>query len=69
MNETPDGVPRSAMRVEHGIDESSHENYVSFPVTDVIEWYTVRENGEVETERFTSTDPDNPADMREFLEG
>lgn len=62
-------VPDSAMKVEHCLEDSNHENYVSFPVTDVIVWYTVREDGEVTKEKFVADDPDCPEDIPIGLDG
>ncbi len=54
---TVDEVPDDAMPVEHGLDDSDHQNYVRHPVTDIIEWYTVRPEGEIIRERFLSLQP------------
>lgn len=61
-------VPDDAMPVKHGLEDSDHENYVKFPVTDVIEWYTVYESGEIQRERFVATDPTHPEDVSEFTD-
>lgn len=68
MSDSVDSVPDTAMRVERG-DGSETENYVRFPVTDVIEWYTVRSNGEITRERFLSTDPTHPEDVGMVIGG
>lgn len=64
-----DEIPDDAMRVEHEIEDSDHENYVRFSHTDVIEWYTVRENGEIQKEQFANVNPDYPDEMRQFITG
>lgn len=66
--ETVDSVPDSAMPVGHGLEDSEHENYIAFPVTDVVEWYTVRESGEVVRERFVKDDPDYPDDVAMIMD-
>lgn len=57
-----DSVPDSAMPVDHGLS-TDHENYVMFRCTDVIEWYTVYERGDIKRERFVAADPDEPEDI------
>lgn len=60
-------VPDDAMPVDHDIEDSDHENYARFPITDVIEWYTVYEDGEIKRERFISEKPSHPKDIEELL--
>lgn len=55
-------IPEDAMQVDHGID-SDHENYVRFTTTDVLEWWTVSEDGEVTVEKFVADSPDSPEDI------
>lgn len=64
----PDEIPDSAMPVEHGLD-TDHQNWVTFPVTDVIQWYTVYESGEVQCEEFVATDVNDREVLEEYLSG
>lgn len=67
MEENVQEIPDDAMPVDYGTGLDS-ENYVRFPVTDVIEWYTVYESGEIQRERFVDPDPMYPEEVGEFLE-
>ncbi len=66
MTEEVDEIPDSAMLAHEG---DNHENYVVFPVTDVIEWFTKKADGTITKEQFISTNPEHLEDAEDYLWG